>query len=620
MSLNQSIIHVLRLPSTTLISSTRRLKLRPSAAAAAVDDHHDHLHTIRRRSANYKPTAWNHEFLQSFKVNEIIHHYQDKVVVMLEKELEASEIMNEEDVLNMLELIDDIQRLGLSHRFENAIRKALDRFLFIGGSKAVTDKSIYCVALGFKLLRQNGYHVSQGTYSSSWQLVNDKGVFEGDVKDMLSLYEASYIAYEGEDMLDMAMEQTTSYLNNFLLHTNSGTTTSSSMKEVVRHSLEIPLHRRAEILETRWYIEAYKKRKDANLALVQLATLEFNWAQSVLQADLKDASKWWNSLGLAKELSFSRDRLVECFLWGAGTIFQPQLSSCRKSLTKVTSFVTTIDDIYDVYGTLDELQLFTHAVDRWDINAVDTLPDYMKLCFLAFYNTVNDMAYEALRTHGHNILPYLTKSWADLLKAFLKEAEWSHSDNPPTFLEYVENAWRSVSGTVILVHAYCLLNEDVHLSSFSKETLDDLMNYDRILRWPSVIFRLCNDLATSPEEIARGETVNAISCYMNENGVSEEKARKHLKSMIDQAWKNMNQELLDDQKSGSEFAKSYRKSAINLARITYYSYSRGDSHGNPDAESNETIFSLFFQPIVNIGTNDSGLVSAAHELNGLDRS
>ncbi|CAN0914663.1 Probable terpene synthase 12 [Linum grandiflorum] len=498
MSLNQSIIHVLRLPSTTLISSTRRLKLRPSAAAAAVDDHHDHLHTIRRRSANYKPTAWNHEFLQSFKVNEIIHHdelYQDKVVVMLEKELEASEIMNEEDVLNMLELIDDIQRLGLSHRFENAIRKALDRFLFIGGSKAVTDKSIYCVALGFKLLRQNGYHVSQDVFK---ELVNDKGVFD-------------------------------------------------SMKEVVRHSLEIPLHRRAEILETRWYIEAYKKRKDANLALVQLATLEFNWAQSVLQADLKDASKW-------------------------------------------------------------------------DINAVDTLPDYMKLCFLAFYNTVNDMAYEALRTHGHNILPYLTKSWADLLKAFLKEAEWSHSDNPPTFLEYVENAWRSVSGTVILVHAYCLLNEDVHLSSFSKETLDDLMNYDRILRWPSVIFRLCNDLATSPEEIARGETVNAISCYMNENGVSEEKARKHLKSMIDQAWKNMNQELLDDQKSGSEFAKSYRKSAINLARITYYSYSRGDSHGNPDAESNETIFSLFFQPIVNIGTNDSGLVSAAHELNGLDRS
>jgi isoprene synthase len=29
------------------------------------------------------------------------------------------------------------------------------------------------------------------------------------------------------------------------------------------------------------------------------------------------------------------------------------------------SFVTIIDDIYDVYGTLDELELFTNAVERF---------------------------------------------------------------------------------------------------------------------------------------------------------------------------------------------------------------------------------------------------------------
>ncbi|CAN1124038.1 Probable terpene synthase 12 [Linum perenne] len=560
----------------------------------------------RRRSANYKPTTWDYEFLQSFKVNDINDDqlYNDRLVAILERELQTSETMKYEDVSNVLELIDDIQRLGLSHRFENPIRKALDRFLFIGGCTAITNKSLYNIALGFRLLRQNGYHVSQDVFK---EFVNDeKGVFDGDVKDMLSLYEASYLAYEGEDMLDKANVESTSYLNNFLSRaspSSASTDDDTNIKELVRHSLEIPLHRRAELVEARWYIEAYKMSKGANRALVELAMLELNMAQSVLQCDLKDTSRWWNNLGLAKELSFSRDRLVECFLWAAGTMFEPRFSSCRKSLTKVTSFVTTIDDIYDVYGTLEELELFTDAVERWDISAIDNLPDYMKLCFLAFYNTVNEMAYEALHTHGQNVLPYLTKTWADMFKAFLKEAEWSYDVNraPPSFSEYVENAWRSVSGTVILIHAYCLLNDDAHVNSFSMETLDQLMNYDEILRWPSIVFRLSNDLATSSGEIARGETVNAISCYMNENGVSEEEARKHLNSMIDQAWKNMNQELLDHDhhhNSGAEFAKSYLKSAMNLARITYYSYYRGDKHGNPDDESNKTVFSLFFQPII----------------------
>ncbi|CAN1843876.1 Probable terpene synthase 12 [Linum perenne] len=362
-------------------------------------------------------------------------------------------------------------------------------------------------------------NVSQDVFE---EFVNEKGVFPGDVKDMLSLYESSYIAYEGEDMLDKANAESTSYLNNFLSRASPSSTSTgddTNIKELVRHSLEIPLHRRAELVEARWYIEAYKMSKGANRALLELAMLELNMAQSV---------------------------------------------------SNVTSR--------------------THR---------------------AFYNTVNDMANETLHTHGSNISPHLVKAWADMLKAFLKEAEWSYDKRgaaPPTFSEYIENGWRSVSGTVILVHAYCFLNggDDGHV--FSKEMLEDhLLSYDEIVRWPSVIFRLCNDLATSSGEIARGETVNAISCYMNENGVSEEEARKHLKSMIDQAWKNMNQELLllstvnnmDDDNSAPEFAKSFVRSVFNLARIAHYTYQRGDSHGNPDAGSKKTIFSLIFEPIVN---------------------
>ncbi|CAL1406837.1 unnamed protein product [Linum trigynum] len=471
-----------------------------------------------------------------------------------------------------------------------------------GGAKWLLHE----VALGFRVLRQNGYFVSQDVFKDLVSDKNNEALLKGcgheDVRGMLSLYEASYLAYQGEGILDKAREHATERLNSFLMEISSSNG-EENMEELVRHSLEVPLHRRMVMLEARWYVEAYEKKERANMALLELAKLEFNMAQSVLQGDLKVTSRWWNNLGLAKELSFSRDRLVECFFWTVGMMFEPRFSSCRKVLTQVTSFITIIDDIYDVHGTMNELELFTDAVERWDINVVSSMPKYMKLCFLAFYNTINEMGYETLKKYGHNIIPYLTKAWADMLKAFLKEAKWSSKEcNPPTFSEYMENAWKSVSGAVILIHTYCLSYDDIN---FSKEALSHLMKSNEILRWPSIIFRLCNDLATSSEEMARGETVNAISCYMNETGVSEEHAREHMKSLIDEAWKNMNEELLlitkHEYSSTDEhvFSKSFLQSVINLARISHYTYQTGDNHGAPDAGSKKRVMSLLIDPIKN---------------------
>ena len=47
---------------------------------------------------------------------------------------------------------------------------------------------------------------------------------------------------------------------------------------------------------------------------------------------------------------------------------------------------------------------------RWNIYAIEELPDYMKICFLGFYNSVNDMAYTTLTDSGFFILPYLQKA------------------------------------------------------------------------------------------------------------------------------------------------------------------------------------------------------------------
>ena len=66
----------------------------------------------------------------------------------------------------------------------------------------------------------------------------------------------------------------------------------------------------------------------------------------------------------SKKLPFARDRVIECYFWTVGVYFEPQYSFARRTLTKVLAMTSVIDDIYDVFGTLEELELFTEAAER----------------------------------------------------------------------------------------------------------------------------------------------------------------------------------------------------------------------------------------------------------------
>lgn len=81
---------------------------------------------------------------------------------------------------------------------------------------------------------------------------------------------------------------------------------------------------------------------------------------------LKTIFRWWKDLNVAEKLPFARDRMVECYFWILGVYFEPRHFLARRILTKVISLTSVIDDIYDVYGTTEELILFTDAIQRFN--------------------------------------------------------------------------------------------------------------------------------------------------------------------------------------------------------------------------------------------------------------
>ncbi|XP_019155655.1 PREDICTED: (-)-alpha-terpineol synthase-like [Ipomoea nil] len=211
--------------------------------------------------------------------------------------------------------------------------------------------------------------------------------------------------------------------------------------------------------------------------------------------DLKFMSRWWKKSLIPERLTFVRDRVVENFFWTVGSSSDPKYVNCRKIGAKLNCFICTIDDMYDVYGTLDELQLFTDTIERWvDVTEIGHLPEYMRFCYLALNNFVNEVAFDVSKEHGISIAHYLKKAWADLCKAYLQEAKWYHSGYTPTFEEYIKNSWISISCPLILVHGFFYVNNPVD----DVAAHNCLTDYHEIIRLSAMILRLANDKGTSP--------------------------------------------------------------------------------------------------------------------------
>ncbi|XP_008460931.2 terpene synthase 10-like isoform X1 [Cucumis melo] len=567
----------IRIPSYFMISVGFECKKRIKGQYASEN-------ATVRRSANYHPSIWKDEFIQSLssqfkgvtygkRLNPLI----GEVKAMLKK-------APSEDSLEQLELIDTLQRLGISYHFESEIKHVL-KTLYNKRDLDDNKKDLYATSLEFRLFRQHGFEISQEVFSDFKDEIeiSDNISFLGDINGILSLYEASFLSFKNEDFLEKAKCFAINYLEKYMRRTRVDEVDMA----MIKHALELPLHWRTSRMEARWFIDIYERKKDMNPILLEMAKLDFNMLQSIYQEDLKSASSWWTSSRLGEKLSFSRDRLMANFLWTIGTGFEPEFSYSRRMITKINSFITILDDIYDVYGTLDELDLFTNAIERWDVNAIDEIPYYMKVCFLALHDSINEMAFQVFKDQEVDVIQYLHNVWIGLCKSYLQEAKWYHSNYKPTLEEYMDNAWVSISGPVILVHSYVFAT-----SHIAKEELESLDKTNDIIRWSSTILRLADDLATSSDELKRGDVPKSIQCYMNDTGVSENDARNYIKHLINETWKKLN----ESEAENIALSQVIIQMSKNLARMAQCMYLNGDGYGI-EQETKDHVLSLIIHPI-----------------------
>lgn len=480
-----------------------------------------------------------------------------------------------------MKLIDKVQRLGIQYHFEGEINDLLQQF-----SESKTEEDLFLTALRFRLLRNNGFPTSEDMFN---KFLDEKGKFNGSIsKDtcgMLSLYEASYLGASGEDTLSQAMQFTETHLQQIFSLTSCK---NGGHFHVHRPTLDLPRHLKMARLEARTTIDGYRRERNRNMDLLELAMLDFNMVQSLHLRELAEVHRWWKELGLAKKLSFARDRPLECFLWTVG-IFPAQChSNCRIDLTKTIAILLVIDDIFDKYGSLDHLVLFTNAIQRWDLSAMEVLPEYMKICYMALYNTTNEIGYRVLKEHGWSIVPHLKRTWVDMFEAFLVEAKWCSRKYMPNLEEYLENGVTTAGSYMALVHTFFLMGQGV-----TEETIAMMNPYPRLFSLSGRILRLWDDLGTAKEEQMRGEVVSSIQCYMRKKNMSTDgDARKQVKLLIHDLWKELNTKLI----SPNSLPPSIVEASFNVARTAQIVYQNGDDDRVSGVDDH--VETLFFVPVV----------------------
>ncbi|PIN02803.1 Exo-alpha-bergamotene synthase [Handroanthus impetiginosus] len=211
----------------------------------------------------------------------------------------------------------------------------------------------------------------------------------------------------------------------------------------------------------------------------------------------------------------------------------------------------------------------------------------MRICFLALFNYANELAYDILRDQGLNIISHLRNLWAELCRAYHLEAKWYYSGHFPSINEYLNTAWISISGPLLLLHGYLTTKNHIN-----KKELQYLEQYPGFVRWPSMVLRLANDLGTTTDEMKKGDVPKLIQCYMWEKGCSEEDAREHIKQQIDMTWQKLNKDILIE-----NAVRGFEATALNLARISLCFYQHGDGFGSPHSETKKNLISLIVKPI-----------------------
>ncbi|KAL1542976.1 cis-muuroladiene synthase-like [Salvia divinorum] len=533
---------------------------------------------VRPPVTNHVPSIWGDTFSNYSSFHDQEREKYEEAVEALKEEARDM-LMATATPLNQIILIDTIERLGLAYLFETEIEHKLQHIKHDDGD-LLHHSDLFTTALGFRLLRQHRHHISCDVFN---KFVNEDGMFEEGVEGMLSLYEAAHVRFNDEKILQEAADFTKRYLSSREVELES------HLRDRVKRALQRPLHRDNPIVYARIFISIYEKDPSRNELLLKLAKHNFNFLQNLYRKELSQLSRWWNEFDMKSKLPYARDRVVEAYVWGVGYHYEPQHSYVRIGIAKGILLIGIMDDTYDNYATINEAQLFTEILDRWKMDEVDRLPEYMRTVYRFIMSTCQDYERDALKLGKAFATPYLKETVQQLGRAYNQELKWVMGRQLPPFEDYVKNS--EITSAIYIMFATIIPG----FKSLTQETIDWMKSEPKIAVSSGLVGRYLDDIGSHERESKGGQMLTAVDCYMKQHGVTKQEALSKFAQLYEEEWMDLNKEWIETAFVSTEITIQF----LNYARMIDASYSdnNGDAYTDPQM-GKSTVVALFIDPIL----------------------
>ncbi|XP_010419122.1 PREDICTED: terpenoid synthase 6-like [Camelina sativa] len=373
-------------------------------------------------------------------------------------------------------------------------------------------------------------------------------------------------------------------LKNFSKPTSGKYTYHPHITKFIQAALYIPQNFNLEVLVAREYIGFYELETDHNEMLLKLAKLNFRFMQLHYIQDLKTLTRWWRDLDLVSKIpNYFRERLAEPYFWATGIYYEPQYSAARIMLAKALIVFDIVDTTFDVYGTLDEVKSLVQSVDRWDYDGLDVLPGYLKIVFRTMVDMFKELKENVSSERRCFTMQYAYEQLKIVMKAYLKEAEWSNTGHVPSYEEYIEVGMSSTAGQVLLAITFIAMGDIA-----GDEIYEWLRSRPKLTHIAKS--RLRDDISTFKEEMERGDIANGTNCYTKQYRVTEEEACLEFEKRTDQMSKVMDEEFM---KAASFVPLHILRPVLNYGRLGDVIYKYGDGYTFAGEKIKDYITSLY---------------------------
>ncbi|EYU40922.1 hypothetical protein MIMGU_mgv1a023046mg, partial [Erythranthe guttata] len=355
------------------------------------------------------------------------------------------------DLFEHLWAVDRLQRLGISRYFQPEIEDCVDYVHKNWTNKGICwarnseVQDIDDTAMGFRLLRQHGYHVSADVFKqfeNGGEFFCFAGQSNQAVTGMYNLYRASQVMFPAENILANAKTFSAKFLqekraNNELL---DKWIIAKDLPGEVGYALDVPWYANLPRVEARFFLEQYGGENDVwigktlyrmpyvnNNTYLELATIDFNNCQALHQQEWKTIQKWYRNCNLG-EFGLSERNLLLSYFIASASVFEPEKSNQRIAWAKT---VILLDTIKSQQLSTEQKREFADEFEHGSILKFANGGRYKtgKSLIGTLIRTVSQISMDTLLAHGIDIHQQLYRAWLKWLKIWEDEgADIGHAE------------------------------------------------------------------------------------------------------------------------------------------------------------------------------------------------